>query len=108
MTITWCESARCSNTRSKRDRSAEVKGAKTLLTDEIIFGQQSVADLLETQQIPCGWNFWYGQASMRREIIASPACWFATIRSIQRFMDARTRGAVSQLIGLRQAPPYFP
>jgi hypothetical protein len=29
-----------------------------LLTDEIIFGQQSVADLLETQQIPCGWNFW--------------------------------------------------
>jgi hypothetical protein len=58
MTITWCESARGSNTSSQRDRSADIKVAKTSLTDEIIVGQQSVADLLETQQIPCGWNFW--------------------------------------------------
>jgi hypothetical protein len=58
MTITWCESAKCSNTSSQRDRSADVKVARTSLTDEIIVGQQSVADLLETQQIPCGWNFW--------------------------------------------------
>jgi hypothetical protein len=49
MTITWCESARCSNTSSQRDRSADVKVARTSLTDEIIVGQQSVADLLETQ-----------------------------------------------------------
>jgi len=49
MTITWCESAKCSNTRSKRDRSADVKDARPLLTDEIIISQQSVADLLKTQ-----------------------------------------------------------
>jgi hypothetical protein len=56
MTITWCESARCSNTSSQRDRIADVKVARTSLTNEIIIGQQSVAHLLETQQIPCGWN----------------------------------------------------
>jgi hypothetical protein len=50
MTITWCESARCSNTSSQRDRSADVNVARTSLTDEIIVGQQSVADLLKTQQ----------------------------------------------------------
>src|ERR1035437_10841172 len=49
MTITWCESARCSNTSSQRGRSADVKVARTSRTDEIIVGQQSVADLLETQ-----------------------------------------------------------
>src|ERR1017187_5860892 len=49
--------AQCSNTSSQRDRSADVKVARPSLTDEIIVGQQSVADLLETQQIPCGWNF---------------------------------------------------
>jgi hypothetical protein len=50
MTITWCESARYSNTSSQRDRSADVNVARTSLTDEIIVGQQSVADLLKTQQ----------------------------------------------------------
>jgi hypothetical protein len=29
-----------------------------LLTDQIIVGQHSAGNLLETQQIPCGWNFW--------------------------------------------------
>jgi hypothetical protein len=58
MTMTWCESAKCSNTRSKRDRSAAVNAAWTSLTDEIIVGHQSLADLLKTQQLQLGWNFW--------------------------------------------------
>jgi hypothetical protein len=58
LTMTWCESARCSHTKSKRERSTDVKVARTLLTDQIIVGQHSVGNLLETQQIPCGSNFW--------------------------------------------------
>jgi hypothetical protein len=58
MTINWCESARCSNTRSRRDRSADTMVARTWLSGEIIVGQESVAELVRTQQISCGWNFW--------------------------------------------------
>jgi hypothetical protein len=55
-----------------------------------------------------GYGYALKVASMRRGIIPPPACWVATIRSMRRRMAARTRGAVSQLIELRQAPPYFP
>jgi hypothetical protein len=40
MTINWCESARCSNTRSKRDRRAEARLARTAVTDEIMVDEK--------------------------------------------------------------------
>jgi len=57
MTITWCESARYSNPSSKRDRSPDWKFARSPLTDKIIVGQETVAELPGIQPIPCGWNF---------------------------------------------------
>ena len=56
-TIIWCESAKCSNTRSKRDRSPDCKFARSPLTDKIIVGQETVAELPGIQPIPGGWNF---------------------------------------------------
>jgi hypothetical protein len=46
------------HTRAKRAHSADAEVARTWLTDEIIVGQESVAELLGTQQVPCGWNLW--------------------------------------------------